>query len=99
MIALGLDLGGMAVGLYGIFVLIAHRNVRTFNGAMAITNTLFAASNSADSSPVMAGFNAAAAALMAWLWWNGGGGDNTKRRLRRRGRAFTPVRRRAPASV
>ncbi|MER5302239.1 hypothetical protein ABT039_22650 [Streptomyces lasiicapitis] len=35
----------------------------------------------------------------AWVWWKNGGDDDTKRGRRRLRRAFTPVRRTAPASA
>lgn len=42
-------------------------------------------------------FWTAACAFFTSQWWKGGGGDDTKRRLRRWAKAFTPVRRTAPA--
>lgn len=42
------------------------------------------------------------AGIFAWnlyVWWTGGGDDDTKRRLRKLGRAFTGIRRTAPAGA
>ena len=97
MIVLGLSLVALAIGLYGIGVRFLRDDAHTFNGLMAISNTLSSVAIGADA-PALSGFLAGVAALAAWLWWHGGGGDDTKRRLRRWARGFTPVRRTAPAA-
>ncbi|MFF8409015.1 hypothetical protein [Streptomyces omiyaensis] len=98
MITIILHLTTLALVAYAVL----HNVVRpgdhaTFYGLIALSNTI-AVGAFLPESPVWAGASAGLAAAAAWLWWRHGGGDDTKRRLRRWARAFTPVRRTAPAA-
>lgn len=78
--------------------LFAPQQRRLSYGLGAAANGAFAIQYFLTLSP-WGVINAAACAFYLWLWWNAGGGDDTKRRLRKLGRAFTGVRRTAPAAA
>jgi hypothetical protein len=74
--------------------LFTHRiTLRTYQGILAIANTLLAAGWAHRGSPLIAGVFAGLAALQAWLWWNGGGCNGTRRRLKTLRRRFVGTRR------
>jgi hypothetical protein len=69
-----------------------------YHGVAAVGALVGCLANVIDHSTLWASVNAAGVAINVWFWWKGGGGDDTKRRLRRAARAFSPVRRTAPAA-
>jgi hypothetical protein len=74
--------------------LFTHRiTLRTYQGLLAIANTLLAAGWAHRGDPLIAGVHAALAAIQAWLWWNSGGGNGTRRRLKTLKRRFIGTRR------
>lgn len=81
-----------------VAIVTAPRNRRLGYGLAAAANAAFAIAEFLQFHP-WGGINALACAYQLWMWWKSGGGDDTKRRLRKLGRAFTGVRRTAPAAA
>lgn len=69
------------------------------NLIMALISTVNTIAAHMIHSTILMWTHAWLAAGFWFLWWITGGGDDTKRRLRAIKRAFTPVRRTAPATA
>jgi hypothetical protein len=95
-----LDTAGIALTVCAVAAAITRRIPwYQLEGLIAVAEFLYALAGLAAGDFVGALACGGVGAWYAVRWWRGGGGDDTKRRLRRLRRAFTPVRRTAPATT